>query len=252
MEQSISRALTKQRREARVATRESANHRAWWNGQRARRFATPVLHCSLILSLSCACCSASPRLSLGGSCVSLASAAADRCPRARLVPAMLDKLQSSARVLQQPSSSGPRFSRAAGTVDHSAVEGERGSTAAPARGASSDSWPRPPAAPGPVLLLRGLRAAAHARSLCCRRCAAHPRLPHSASATMSTAFDRYDFAGSDKWAEVERNLYFSTADPAERERILLKRKRKSANTAASTAQCGAAHCECVLSMSRSA
>lgn len=44
---------------------------------------------------------------------------------------------------------------------------------------------------------------------------------------MSTAFDRYDFASSDKWREIENNLYFTSNSPQEREKILLKRKRKS-------------------------
>ena len=44
---------------------------------------------------------------------------------------------------------------------------------------------------------------------------------------MSTAFDRFDFADSDGWREVERNIYFSNNNTAEQERILLKRKRKS-------------------------
>lgn len=45
-------------------------------------------------------------------------------------------------------------------------------------------------------------------------------------AAMSTAFDRFDFADSDGWREVERNIYFSNNNIKEQERILLKRKRK--------------------------
>ena len=46
---------------------------------------------------------------------------------------------------------------------------------------------------------------------------------------MATAFDSFDFAGSDRWREIESNLYFTDNNPKEQARILLKRKRKSHN-----------------------
>ena len=43
---------------------------------------------------------------------------------------------------------------------------------------------------------------------------------------MSAGFDSFNFAGNDEWKSIENNLYFSSNDPAENDRILLKRKRK--------------------------
>jgi hypothetical protein len=36
----------------------------------------------------------------------------------------------------------------------------------------------------------------------------------------------FDWAGSDPWQAIERNLYFSSSDKSENDRVLLKRKRK--------------------------
>jgi len=41
-----------------------------------------------------------------------------------------------------------------------------------------------------------------------------------------SSFDTFDWAGSAEWQAIERNLYFSSNDLAEQQRVLLKRKRK--------------------------